>query len=84
MNALALDSLDRPTVDAIAVAVLVALAVTVGTYFHLDARVVAAAVVIGAGGYAVFRLIYALEAIAEALDDSADRPPEPPRSGSRR
>lgn len=71
-------SMDRPAVDAVALAVLLALAATAGAYFRLEATVIAGAVVVGAGGYATFRLIYALEAIASALDDSE----EPPRSDS--
>lgn len=83
-NAFAPDSLDRPTVDALAVAVLVALAVTVGTLFDLRATVIAGAVLIGAGGYAFFRLVYALEAIAEALEESGEpRAPESRRRGPR-
>lgn len=76
------DALDQPAVDALALAVFVALAATLGALFELRATVIAGAVVIGAGGYALFRLIYALEAIASALDDASDRrSAEPPRGG---
>ena len=71
---------DAPVVDALVVAALVAFTVTLGGLFELAPTVTAGAAVLGVGGYAVFRLIYALERIADALDDSPEQTASPAAS----
>lgn len=75
------DGMDAPVVDALAVAALVAIAVTLGGLLELRPTVTGGAAVLAVGGYAVFRLIYAIERVADALDDSPSE--RPTRTSSR-
>lgn len=75
VDAFAPDELEAPVVDALAVAALVALAATLGGLLELRPTVTAGAAVLVVGGYGLFRLIYAIERVADALDDSPEERP---------
>lgn len=86
VDTLAPDAFDAPVVDALVVAALAAFVVTLGGLFDLEPTVTGGAAVLGVGGYAAFRLIYALERIADALEDPEEEEPRraPPRSSTDR
>lgn len=77
------DGFDSPVVDALVVAVLVALVATLGGLFALEPTVTAGTGVLAVALYAAFRLIYALERIADAIaEGDVEEPSRRPVSRS--